>query len=919
MSGAVPPSFDARVTVVIPCFQQAQYLSDAIASLVAQDYDDWQATIVNDGSTDDTVSVAQALIAAHPDRRITLINQANSGPSAARNAAISVTQSEFILPLDADDKIAPSMIGKCVRLLESRPDLAIAYCDWQYFGAQSHVRHAPEYDVQTLCHRENLFTCTSLFRRCAWEAVGGFNLNMRMGLEDWDFWVACAEGGYVGKRIPEVLFYYRAKEAGRNTTVRPHLRRMYAQIVVNHAGLYPPSAVANARAVIAAAEHAAGETVDSIDPREAAARSLDVARENLAKGNHGGALEALKRAVGYSRDPAIAREALLIMEKMKSRSAAPAVPRVSDPNQSELQEVLQLYRSEPRHPGHAHRLVRCFDHLGSVGEIARRNGIDPFQQPKVQKLFSLWFEAKVGLDFWLSSKLVADPQNSLFGFALQCARTAPSDLPFLRPVKDFPTALRIPYIRYLFSLRETVCTAAERAREVAHAVRACRELTLFLDAVVAAPEFAEIAKAVSSAVNFIPLYCSSEDLLPAYRARAEVIERVAAVFGTKLDSRFPRRRNDANGRLRVGILCHHLGPQTETFVTLSNFRLDPSKFELHAFVIVAKKSATEDCARGRCSSFTVLYGDIRQQVERVRAADLDALIVATNITAVTNHISLLAAHRLARVQILSYCSPVSSGFASIDYFLVGSRALAAGVEKQFSEKLLVMEGPPGCLDYSCEAKGAPLAERSKLGLGEEELVFINAASCYKISAEALDCWLSLLADVPGSKLVLMPFNPNWASEFPRIAFQEAIATGCLKHGVARERVVIAEAVGTRAEVKAIQALADLYLDVFPFSGSLSVIDPLEVGVPVVTCEGHTFRGNFAPAILREVGFPDLVAPNVEKYRDLALTLARDSSLRRSIGEAIRARMATPQAVTNSEVYGRELSRVLWQVLSNSGG
>ena len=112
------------------------------------------------------------------------------------------------------------MLGKCVQLLDTRNDLAIAYCDWQYFGAQSHVRQALDYDIETLCHRENLFTLTSLFRRSAWVAVGGFNQNMRLGLEDWDFWVACAEKGFHGQRIPEVLFFYRAKDGGRNRVER---------------------------------------------------------------------------------------------------------------------------------------------------------------------------------------------------------------------------------------------------------------------------------------------------------------------------------------------------------------------------------------------------------------------------------------------------------------------------------------------------------------------------------------------------------------------------------------------------------------------------------------------------------------------------------------------------------------------------
>jgi predicted O-linked N-acetylglucosamine transferase (SPINDLY family) len=110
----------------------------------------------------------------------------------------------------------------------------------------------------------------------------------------------------------------------------------------------------------------------------------------------------------------------------------------------------------------------------------------------------------------------------------------------------------------------------------------------------------------------------------------------------------------------------------------------------------------------------------------------------------------------------------------------------------------------------------------------------------KITAEALDAWMSLLAEVPHSKLMLMPFDPNWSSNFPRVAFSESIDRACRRHGIARERVVVIEGLACRADVKAVQRLADLYLDVFPFSGSLSVIDPLELWAP----RGSVCRRNF---------------------------------------------------------------------------
>lgn len=97
----------------------------------------------------------------------------------------------YILPLDADDKIAPTFLAQTVALLEANPGIAIAYTDWVYFGAHTTKRAALDYSFERLAKNENLFTCTSLYRKAAWEAVGGYNPNMTRGVEDWDFWIGC--------------------------------------------------------------------------------------------------------------------------------------------------------------------------------------------------------------------------------------------------------------------------------------------------------------------------------------------------------------------------------------------------------------------------------------------------------------------------------------------------------------------------------------------------------------------------------------------------------------------------------------------------------------------------------------------------------------------------------------------------------
>ena len=219
--------------MITRCYKQAQYLPEAVESVVAQTFGDWELIIVDDGSPDDTVLVAQALIDRHPDRRIRLLRGPNRGLSGALNAGIEVALGRYILPLDADDMIAPTMLEETVALLESRPDVAIAYTDLQQFGEASALVRAPDFSALMLPRANQLNYC-SLFRREVWDAVGGYNPNMIWGYEDWDFWIGAAERGYRARRIPEALFMYRCRQAGMYARALSHDAVLRRQLARNH-------------------------------------------------------------------------------------------------------------------------------------------------------------------------------------------------------------------------------------------------------------------------------------------------------------------------------------------------------------------------------------------------------------------------------------------------------------------------------------------------------------------------------------------------------------------------------------------------------------------------------------------------------------------------------------------------------------
>ena len=125
-------SKNGLVSVIIPCFNQGCFINDAVKSVLNSSYQNIEIIIVNDGSTD---FLTNEVLKGFNDERIKVINQTNQGVCAARNNGINEANGEFILPLDADDKIAPLYIEKAVKVLHENPKIGIVYCDAESFGA----------------------------------------------------------------------------------------------------------------------------------------------------------------------------------------------------------------------------------------------------------------------------------------------------------------------------------------------------------------------------------------------------------------------------------------------------------------------------------------------------------------------------------------------------------------------------------------------------------------------------------------------------------------------------------------------------------------------------------------------------------------------------------------------------------------
>jgi glycosyltransferase involved in cell wall biosynthesis len=214
------------VSVVIPCYNQGQYLPDAIRSAIAREFP-VEVIVVDDGSTDDTPQVVLRFAG------ITRVRQHNRGLAAARNRGLQASAGAFIIFLDADDRMLPGAIDAAAGALAARPDCAMAYGRCVMMDAGGEILATPEQPVVTSGHhaallRTNLIwmPAMAIFRRDALVRAGGFAGGFD-GAADYDLYLRVARNAPVhdhGQRVAT----YRRHHASMSTDAARMLRATLA-------------------------------------------------------------------------------------------------------------------------------------------------------------------------------------------------------------------------------------------------------------------------------------------------------------------------------------------------------------------------------------------------------------------------------------------------------------------------------------------------------------------------------------------------------------------------------------------------------------------------------------------------------------------------------------------------------------------
>jgi glycosyltransferase involved in cell wall biosynthesis len=231
------------VSVIMPAYNSGRYLAESVRSVQAQTHGHWELVVVDDGSTDDTREVVEALAAT--DARVRYVQRPNGGQAAARNTGLGAARGRLVAFLDADDLWLPEKLAAQLEVLEAT-GVDLVYTDGYIFseaGAESpeerfHILPGEARGIEmfrTLFNSNRIGTLSVLVKREALDAVGLFDESRAyQNCEDYDLWMRLAKWGASFYGMSEKLMRYRRHAAATTYTASKLLTPMLA-VILKHA------------------------------------------------------------------------------------------------------------------------------------------------------------------------------------------------------------------------------------------------------------------------------------------------------------------------------------------------------------------------------------------------------------------------------------------------------------------------------------------------------------------------------------------------------------------------------------------------------------------------------------------------------------------------------------------------------------
>ncbi|WP_250434150.1 glycosyltransferase family 2 protein [Hanstruepera flava] len=196
-----------KLSIVIPCYNSESTLEDTLRSVFDQDFQQWEAIIVNDGSPDNLESIALSWV--KKDSRFKYFKKDNGGLGSARNYGIEKARGQFILPLDSDNKVRPDFVGASINVMYHNEKVAVVYGDAMFFGDKNELWDVGFFDKYRMLQHNYIDAC-AVIRKSVYESIGGYDENLpHQGHEDWDFWLRVIKSDFTFYYLKQITFDYR--------------------------------------------------------------------------------------------------------------------------------------------------------------------------------------------------------------------------------------------------------------------------------------------------------------------------------------------------------------------------------------------------------------------------------------------------------------------------------------------------------------------------------------------------------------------------------------------------------------------------------------------------------------------------------------------------------------------------------------
>ena len=383
-------------------------------------------------------------------------------------------------------------------------------------------------------------------------------------------------------------------------------------------------------------------------------------------------------------------------------------------------------------------------------------------------------------------------------------------------------------------------------------------ITNYQKALAIRPDFPEAI----STLLFISQYQTSQNLQELYENHKRLAQELTDL--TQSPGFAHGNDRDPERRLRIGLVSPDLGQHPVGYFMLGFLSHRPFA-ELD---ITCYSERAADDLTAKLQSVADDWVDISTLnntalAQRINADGIDILIDLAGHTA-RNRLQMFAMQP-APIQI-SWAGYVgTTGLAAMDWLIADHHYINADEEQFYTEKIIRMPDSWVCYtppEYAPEVQSQPKNRQ------EEGFLLGNFGNQAKINAQMMEIWAAILQKMPQAKLLLKYKAMDYPTNAERI---RSYFTGA---GIDKERILI-EGFSQHRELLDRYNSVDLALDTLPYSGGLTTLEALWMGVPVVTSVGGTFAGRHSASILRTVGLDELVTPDPDKYVELVVELASD--------------------------------------------